>query len=77
MARDIEHILASARAIDTARTSGVPDEVIAIMLVARNAARGHIAWPAATDLAKVMECPDARQVDEVLWVQIRRHLRGV
>lgn len=76
MSRTPEQVFAAARAMDQSLEQGMPEIVLAIMLAARAANEGKAPWPDQVDLARVIACPQARQVDELLWWAIRRRVRS-
>lgn len=74
--RTPDQVQASAAAMDRARADGLPDDLLLIMLAAREAFWGEATWPDPAALGRVVAHPAARQVDEVLWWAIRRRLRS-
>lgn len=73
--RTPEQLAAAAAAMDRARTSGLPADVLSILLTARRAWWGQAPWPPRADLIYVLTQPAARGVDELLWREIRRRVR--
>jgi hypothetical protein len=74
MNRTPEQITAAAQAIDHARAQGLPDDLLLVMLAARDAWQHDAPWPDTASLTAVVMHPASRLVDEVLVHVIRRHL---
>ncbi|HYQ76191.1 hypothetical protein [Cellulomonas sp.] len=61
--------------MDRAIAAGLPPNVLGLLLTARRAWWGETDWPAAAELHAILTCPQARDVDEMLWQAIRRRVR--
>lgn len=73
--RTPEQLAASAAAMDRATAAGLPADVLSIFLTARRAWWGEAPWPAREDLVYVLMHPAAREVDSMVWQEIRRRVR--
>jgi len=65
--------------MDRAIAAGLPGDLLATMLAARTARWAESAgdpgvWPPVPELHRVLAHPASREVDEVLWQAIRRHV---
>ncbi|WP_046530193.1 hypothetical protein [Cellulomonas sp. FA1] len=65
--RTPDQVRAAAAAMDCARAAGLPDDVLLIMLAAREAFWGDAPWPSRADLGRVLAEPAVQIVDEMLW----------
>lgn len=73
--RSPEQLAAAAAAMDRALAAGLPADVLSVLLTARRAWWGQAPWPPRADLIYVLTHPAARDVDELLWHEIRRRVR--
>jgi hypothetical protein len=72
--RTPEQLRAAARAFDTARAAGLPDDLLIIALDARRAWWDLGTWPDPLALQRLIDHPAAPLVDETLCAAIRAHL---
>lgn len=73
--RTPEQVLAAARALDRARAAGLPDDLLVILLAARDAWWGLTPWPDPIDLATMIAHPAATLADAMTVTATRSHLR--
>lgn len=81
--RSADQVAAAAAAMDRARTAGLPDDLLTILLSARRAwwaqdtpAALFSPWPDPADLARAVAHPSSALVDEMVVRVIRRRLRS-
>lgn len=73
--RTPEQVLAAARALDRARTAGLPDDLLMTLLAAREAWWGERPWPDPLDLAALIAHPAATIADAMTITATKAHLR--
>jgi hypothetical protein len=72
--RTPDQVAAAARAMDRARAAGLPDELLLVLLAARDAWWHGEPWPSDHDLMRLVGHPASKAVDETLWRVMRRRL---
>lgn len=73
--RSDEEVRGAARAMDRALNSGLPGDLLLIMLAAREAWWGSGVWPADAELIRVLMDPRSREVDEVVFAAVKKRVR--
>lgn len=74
MDRTPDQVLAAAAAMDRARTAGLPDDLLIVLLAARDAWWGRAPWPAPEHLVELIAHPAARTADAMTIAATKAHL---
>lgn len=74
--RSDDEVRGAAQAMDRALNSGLPGDLLLIMLAAREAWWSGEGWPADSELIRVLMDPRSRVVDEVVFAAAKRRVRG-
>ena len=74
-ARPACQVIEAAAQADRARNTGLPDEHLVTLMLARRALAGEAAMPWRADLVAAVADPCADAYDQVLIARIKAHLR--